>query len=642
MGEVVGIKIAVDVGGVKAALHQKGGHAVCLCRGGIVAETAGIGDHARIKRLGGCVGNAPAACDGKGGDESAAAFKGGVGHLAVGDLFAENVVIEAGSLGGSLISLVADECLGRSIENDSQSIAVLIVGNGVALRALNEGVARGHIAHGKHRFFGVIVAQDLLESHLTAEGIAVGIFVAVDDNGVMRFDQLFYLFKHVVSSLSFIEIALVFDTKRAVREKVAVQFDEVIVRHAGDIIDNNAVGLIVLIGDFAAIVRHVDIIDVMAEDGGALMSRAKIVEQLPVDLGHHGLDGGVELGKSGGVIIDHGIVIQARLAKRLEMFGVKLDIRLAVAVFDDIDHKVVDDLGIDRADAFVDEHALLGHLGAHGILSVLAEISDDVRNADHAALKGTGHEVGGALAVEIAFLDDAVELFKAFERLGVIFLAFDLAVVAGDAVQRLQADVVGENTVQHANGVNVVEKMPPCMAVIKLVEIGFARVTEGRVSHIVPQRDGLDQIKIQMQNGADGAGNAGNQLHMKRASCDIVIFTQGEDLCFVGVAVVIGAVHDLVDVMHKGGAPDRRGILGKVLPAANALVVKSNLGICAAVLCAADLFSQRLGKCFKIWHGFLQRDQNSEARRIARRVIPRRRGSCGRYSARKSAGRRRD
>ena len=47
----------------------------------------------------------------------------------------------------------------------------------------------------------------------------------------------------------FVKISLVIDLQLAVREKIAVKVDKIIVGHACDIVNNDVVALVVLVGD---------------------------------------------------------------------------------------------------------------------------------------------------------------------------------------------------------------------------------------------------------------------------------------------------------------------------------------------------------------------------------------------------------
>jgi hypothetical protein len=71
--------------------------------------------------------------------------------------------------------------------------------------------------------------------------------------------------------------------------------------------------------------------------------------------------------------------------------------------------------------------------------------------------------------------------------------------------------------------VDIVVKVPSGVGEEKLIQINFTGVAEGGMADVVSQRDGLDQIQIQMKGTADGAGDAGYQLNMETAAGNIII-----------------------------------------------------------------------------------------------------------------------
>ena len=75
------------------------------------------------------------------------------------------------------------------------------------------------------------------------------------------------------------------------------------------------------------------------------------------------------------------------------------------------------------------------------------------------------------------------------ERARNVFLLLELAVVAQNAVQRLQGDVPPEKRVQDADAVNIVVKVKPCFFVQELRKKAFSGVTKRRVTNVVPERN---------------------------------------------------------------------------------------------------------------------------------------------------------
>jgi hypothetical protein len=79
----------------------------------------------------------------------------------------------------------------------------------------------------------------------------------------------------------------------------------------------------------------------------------------------------------------------------------------------------------------------------------------------------------------------------------------------------------------------------------------FPIVAEGCVPDIVPERNGFDQVLVQVQESADGPCNFGNQLHMEYAVCDVVVFDEVENLRLVDVTAVAVGMDDPIRVMKK-------------------------------------------------------------------------------------------
>ena len=96
--------------------------------------------------------------------------------------------------------------------------------------------------------------------------------------------------------------------------------------------------------------------------------------------------------------------------------------------------------------------------------------------------------------------------------------------MTSNTVKGLQTDVIGKDPVQHPNRMDIVIEMPMGMRKIERIQIPFARMTEGSVTDIMPQTDGFDQVEIQTKGLADGTGNAGYELYVQSASCDVVVF----------------------------------------------------------------------------------------------------------------------
>ena len=195
-GEVVGVEVAEDIRRVKAPLHEEGGHLKGLCVGGIVAETPRIRDHTRVQQLGGHGGNGEFTFLGEGCHKSAAALKGCVGDLHLANGLHEDVVIHTGGVRGGGIPLVADEGLAGGVQHNGQGVGVRLVSHLVQGLVYHEGVAVGHVTHGQDILVGEGILQDVAQTQLAAQGIAVGILVTVNDDAGSLTDQLQKLFKH--------------------------------------------------------------------------------------------------------------------------------------------------------------------------------------------------------------------------------------------------------------------------------------------------------------------------------------------------------------------------------------------------------------------------------------------------------------
>ena len=258
------------------------------------------------------------------------------------------------------------------------------------------------------------------------------------------------------------------------------------------------------------------------------------------------------------------------------MLGIKLDIWLSVAVFDDIYHKIVDYFRVDRSDVLVEKVLLNNGVCADSILAILAKISDDVGNSDHRPLKsGWKHTVSNRLILH-ALLHKSVKLREILHWLGDVFVQLKLAVVACNTVKCLQTYVVWKDLIQHAYGLDIVQKVFAGVLKVELIEIFFTRVGKWGVTHIVSKGYCLDKIKIEVQRAADSSCNAGNQLNVKVSASYIIVFAKRIYLRFIGITVIIRAVNDFVNIVHEGGAPYACFIFGYVASAYNVCIVKTN------------------------------------------------------------------
>lgn len=76
-------------------------------------------------------------------------------------------------------------------------------------------------------------------------------------------------------------------------------------------------------------------------------------------------------------------------------------------------------------------------------------------------------------------------------------------------------------------------------------------MSKRRMTDIVPQGNGLNQILIEPEKAANGPGNARNHLHMQHPVGDMVVVHQGEDLSFIDIAGVGFGMEDTVGILGK-------------------------------------------------------------------------------------------
>ena len=73
---------------------------------------------------------------------------------------------------------------------------------------------------------------------------------------------------------------------------------------------------------------------------------------------------------------------------------------------------------------------------------------------------------------------------------------------------------------------------------------------------IMPQGNRLNQVEIEVQGAADGARNAGYQLHMQAAARHVIVADERKHLRLVGIAVEIWTVHNFIYIMQESWSPD--------------------------------------------------------------------------------------
>ena len=343
-----------------------------------------------------------------------------------------------------------------------------------------------------------------------------------------------------------------------------MQINEIIIGHAGNVVHHDLVGLSPAVAHLPGIPGLVYIIHMMEQDGRILLVLDQIVQHLLVDLLHHGLDHPVQDRPSRLGSIDHGVVFLFVGLHRLEMLLVQLDVGLAVAVFNDVDHQIVDDLRINASDHGIGELAVVHHLDAGCVLTILSQIGNDVGNTHHIALQGVGLDLVGIAGDGVGLFQLCLKVLKTVHGHGMIFRKLDLAVVTGDTGQGLQSQIQGEDLVQHPGRMNVVVEKPARMTVIQLIQIHLAAVGKGGMTDVMSESDSLNEIQVQIQRPANGTGDPGHQLHMQTPSGDVVVSGQRKHLGLVGVTVIVGAVQNAVNVLCKPGSPDAARLVAAV------------------------------------------------------------------------------
>ena len=98
---------------------------------------------------------------------------------------------------------------------------------------------------------------------------------------------------------------------------------------------------------------------------------------------------------------------------------------------------------------------------------------------------------------------------------------------------------------------DIVQKMPARVLIIQFIQKTFARVREGGMPDIVPERNRLDKFQIQMQRLTDITRNTGHELHVQATPSHIVVFIQRIHLRFVCVTAEIRTMNYLFNVAYN-------------------------------------------------------------------------------------------
>jgi len=96
-----------------------------------------------------------------------------------------------------------------------------------------------------------------------------------------------------------------------------------------------------------------------------------------------------------------------------------------------------------------------------------------------------------------------------------------------------------------------VEKRTDAVGLAEAREHALPVVAEGRMADVVAQGDGLQEIFVEAQELADGAGDLGQELDVQHPMADMLVVHQVKDLGLVDVAGVGAGVQDTVGVHRK-------------------------------------------------------------------------------------------
>ena len=262
-----------------------------------------------------------------------------------------------------------------------------------------------------------------------------------------------------------------------------------------------------------------DEVDVMAEDGGGRVTRLEVGEELVIKLLNDRLHRTVKLHTDFGRVVNHLVIFALGLGQTHKMRLVHHNIGLAIAMLDDVDHQVVDNFRVGSTDAgTADVLASRDDLRSFRVLAVTSEVGDNVANTYKTALKRGRNDGDDVRLVDIAALDHTVEFLEGVHRCREVFVHFELTVVGDDAVEGIEREVVTENTVENTYRVDIVIEKSTYLGVVHFGEVSLARVTEGRVTDIVTERNRFNQVEVQIENLANRSRNTRHELYMKSAS----------------------------------------------------------------------------------------------------------------------------
>ena len=127
-----------------------------------------------------------------------------------------------------------------------------------------------------------------------------------------------------------------------------------------------------------------------------------------------------------------------------------------------------------------------------------------------------------------------------------------LTIMAKDTIQGLKAQVPSGppalHLFQELHALKVVVEIPDARRSAQFGQKSFPVVSERGVTDIMPQGDRFDEVLVELQKAADGAGDLGDQLDVQHPVGDVIVADQGEHLGLVDVAGVGAGMKDAVGI----------------------------------------------------------------------------------------------
>ena len=115
-------------------------------------------------------------------------------------------------------------------------------------------------------------------------------------------------------------------------------------------------------------------------------------------------------------------------------------------------------------------------------------------------------------------------------------------IMAENAVKGLQGQIPSPSLafepLERPHRLNIVLEPRQAMFETERGEKMLSGMAEGRVTDIMTEGDGLDQVLVEVEKTADGAGDSRNQLDVKDPVGDVIVADQAEYLRFIDIAGV--------------------------------------------------------------------------------------------------------